>query len=168
MTLTGWRIVPEDQAAAAFDGEGARLYGGRWNSVGVAMVYASQHKSLAALEVLVHLDATRRNQRYQSFAFQFDEGLLEVFRASSLPKDWRQEPPPPSLQQLGDAWARAATSPILAVPSAIIPEELNYLLNPRHARCGEIQIGNPTGFAFDPRLLTGGARLRSRRGFVTL
>ena len=72
MTLTGWRIVPENQAASAFDGEGARLYGGRWNSVGVAMVYASQHKSLAALEVRVHIDTRKKIKRYQSFAFQFD------------------------------------------------------------------------------------------------
>ena len=65
--LTGWRIVPEDSAAKAFDGEGARLYGGRWNSVGVAMVYASQHKSLAALEARVHIDiafVARHQQLY--------------------------------------------------------------------------------------------------------
>jgi len=153
VTLTGWRIVPEDQAATAFDGEGARLYGGRWNSVGVAMVYASQHKSLAALEVRVHIDTTKKLKRYKSFGFQFEEALMEVFRASALPEDWQQEPPPPSLQQLGDAWVQAATSPILAVPSVILPDELNYLLNPKHAHFAKIKIGKPTDFAFDPRLL---------------
>ena len=153
MTLTGWRIVPEDQAATAFDGEGARLYGGRWNSVGVAMVYASQHKSLAALELRVHIDTTKKIKRYQSFGFQFEEDLMEVFRAGALPEDWQQEPPPPSLQQLGDAWVQAATSPILAVPSVIIPDELNYLLNPKHTHFAKIKIGKPTDFAFDPRLL---------------
>ncbi len=153
MIFTGWRLVPEDQAASAFDGEGARLYGGRWNSVGVAMVYASQHKSLAALEVRVHIDTTRKIKRYQSFAFQFDETLMEVLRRESLPKDWRQEPPPPSLQQIGDAWVQAGTSAILAVPSVIIPDELNYLLNPKHADFAKIKIENPTDFTFDPRLL---------------
>jgi len=153
VTLTGWRIVPEDQAACAFDGQGARLYGGRWNSIGVAMVYASQHKSLAALEVRVHIDTTKKIKRYKSFAFQFDENLMEVLQAGSLPKNWRQEPPPPSLQQLGDAWVQAATFPILAAPSVIIPDELNYLLNPKHADFAKIKIENSTDFAFDPRLL---------------
>ena len=153
MTLTGWRIVPEDKAATAFDGEGARLYGGRWNSVGVPMVYGSQHKSLGALEVRVHIDTTKKIKPYQCFAFQFDENLREVLPVSSLPKDWRQEPPTPSLQQLGDAWVRAANSPILAVPSVIIPDELNYLLNPKHPEFAKIKIEKPTNFTFDPRLL---------------
>jgi RES domain-containing protein len=152
VTLTGWRIVPEDQAATAFDGEGARLYGGRWNSVGVPMVYASEHKSLAALEVRVHIDTTRKAKLYKCFAFQFDEDLREVFRARSLPKDWLQEPPPPSLQALGDAWVKANRSPILAVPSVIIHDELNYLINPRHPDFAKIKIDKPTDFAFDSRL----------------
>ena len=153
MTLTGWRIVPEEQAATAFNGEGARLYGGRWNSVGVAMVYASEHKSLAALEVRVHIDTTSKIKRYKSFAFQFDESLLELFRPALLPEDWWQEPPPPSLQQLGDAWVASAKSPILAVPSVIIPDELNYLLNPNHPDFARIKIERPSDFTFDPRLL---------------
>jgi RES domain-containing protein len=151
--LKGWRILPEDQAATAFDGEGARIYGGRWNSVGVAMVYASQHKSLAALEVRVHIDTTRKIRRYKSFAFQFDENLMKIIHVESLPKNWQQEPPPPSLQQIGDAWAKAADSPILAVPSVIIPEESNYLLNPKHPDFAKIKIERPTDFSFDPRLL---------------
>jgi len=153
VTLTGWRIVPEEQAATAFNGEGARLYGGRWNSVGVAMVYASEHKSLAALEVRVHIDTTSKIKRYKSFAFQFDESLLELFRPALLPEDWWQEPPPPSLQQLGDAWVASAKSPILAVPSVIIPDELNYLLNPNHPDFARIKIERPSDFTFDPRLL---------------
>ncbi|HLH53023.1 MAG TPA: RES family NAD+ phosphorylase [Verrucomicrobiae bacterium] len=148
MTLKGWRIVPEDKVATAFDGEGARLYGGRWNSVGVAMVYASQHKSLAALEVRVHIDTTRKIKRYQCLAFEFDESLMETFPIGSLPKNWRQEPPPPLLQQVGDAWIKAGRSAVLAVPSVIIDDELNYLLNPRHADFAKIKIEKPTDFGF--------------------
>ena len=151
--LTGWRIVPEDQAATAFDGEGARLYGGRWNSVGVSMVYASEHKSLAALELRVHIDSIRKSRRYQCFAFDFHKHLMKVIRISSLPKNWQQEPAPPSLQQIGDAWIKAGNSPILAVPSVIIPDELNYLLNPKHPGFAKIKIEKPREFAFDPRLL---------------
>ncbi|MGH7973852.1 MAG: RES family NAD+ phosphorylase, partial [Limisphaerales bacterium] len=153
MTLTGWRIVPEDQAATAFDGEGARLYGGRWNPAGVAMVYASEHKSLAALEVRVHINTTRKLKRYKCFAFEFDDRLLKVFPVDSLPKDWQQEPPQRSLQSLGDAWVRAADTPVLAVPSVIIPNERNYLLNPKHPQFAKIRIAEPEDFAFDPRLL---------------
>ncbi len=151
MILTGWRIVPEDQAATAFDGEGARLYGGRWNSVGVPMVYAAQHQSLAALELRVHIDKTKMNKLYKCFTFHFDEQLMDVFRVGALPKDWQQEPPPPSLQQLGDAWFKAGRSVILAVPSVIIPKELNYLINPKHPDFTKVRIDPPTDFAFDQR-----------------
>jgi len=151
--LTGWRIVPASTAARAFTGEGARLYGGRWNSPGVPMVYASEHKSLAALEARVHVDTTKKIKRYKSFVFHFDEKLMKTFRVSSLPKDWQEEPPPPSIQSLGDTWIKAAASVILAVPSVIIPDELNYLINPNHPDFDKIKIEKPTDFAFDPRLL---------------
>jgi len=148
----GWRIVPEDQAATAFDGEGARLYGGRWNSVGVSLVYASEHQSLAALEARVHIDKTKMRTLYKCFAFHFDEDLVEVFRVGGLPKDWQQEPPPPSLQVLGDNWVKSGTSVILAVPSVVIPKELNYLINPKHPDFAKLKIEKPTDFAFDQRL----------------
>lgn len=152
MMRTGWRIVPADQAATAFDGEGAWLYGGRWNSAGVPMVYASEHQSLAALEVRVHIDRTRRRQLYKCFAIHFDEQWMNLFSASGLPKDWRQEPPPPSLQLLGDHWVKSGASAILAVPSVVIPKELNYLINPRHPDFARVKIEKPTDFAFDQRL----------------
>ena len=129
---TGWRIVPADHAARAFDGEGARLYGGRWNSPGVPMVYSSQHLSLAALELRVHIDKTRMRKLHKCFAFHFEDSLASVFEARRLPPEWRQEPPPPSLQRLGG--------------------ELNYLINPRHPDFGRIKFETPTDFAFDHRL----------------
>ncbi len=153
MTLTGWRIVPEDQAATAFDGEGARRYGGRWSSVGVPMVYASAHQSLAALEVRVHIDKTRMRKLYKSFSFQFDQDLMKVIRVGSLPQDWQQEPPTPLLQQLGDDWVKSNTSVILAVPSVVIPKELNYLINPKHPDFAKLKIAPPTDFLFDPRMV---------------
>jgi RES domain-containing protein len=148
----GWRIVPEDQAATAFDGEGARLYGGRWNSIGVSLVYASEHQSLAALEARVHIDKTKMRRLYKCFAFHFDENLMEVFRVGGLPKDWQQEPPPPSLQLLGDNWVKSGASVIRAVPSVVIPKELNYLINPKHPDFAKLKIEKPTDFAFDQRL----------------
>ena len=148
---SGWRIVPETRAHDAFIGEGAKLYGGRWNSSGVAVVYSSQHKSLAALELLVHRDPRRAN-RFTAFLFQFPESLVETVALRGLPEDWRQEPPPPSTQQIGAAWMRESRSAVLAVPSIIIPEELNYVLNPAHPDFRKITIGKPHDFAFDARL----------------
>jgi len=150
----GWRIVPEDRAGDAFVGEGAKVYGGRWNSPGFAVVYGSQHKSLAALEQIVHLNP-RSASRFKAFSFHFPPSLIDSLSTGDLPKDWRQEPPPPSTQQFGDAWVREARSAVLAVPSIIIPEELNYVLNPAHADFQRITIAKSQDFVFDPRLLAG-------------
>jgi RES domain-containing protein len=149
---TGWRIVPEKQAGTAFSGEGARLYGGRWNSSGISMVYASEHQSLAAFEVRVHIDKTSMGMRYKCFAFHFDDDLMKAFPIRLLPKNWQEEPPPASLQQIGDAWAKAESSVILAVPSVVIPDERNYLINPKHHDFRKIKIDPPSDFAFDRRL----------------
>ncbi len=148
----GWRIVPEARADDAFTGEGAKVYGGRWNSPGVAVVYGSQHKSLAALEHLVHLNP-RSAARFKVFSFHFHGSLMESISLRDLPENWRQEPPPPSTQQYGDRWVREGRSAVLAVPSIIIPEELNYVLNPAHTDFKGITISKSQHFVFDPRLL---------------
>lgn len=148
----GWRIVPENRASDAFLGEGARLYGGRWNSAGVAIVYGSQHQSLAALEQLVHLNPITPN-RFKVLSFQFPDSLIETVLPRNLPEGWRQEPPPPFTQRLGDVWARELRSAVLAIPSIIIPDELNYLLNPAHPDFKEIALGRAEKFSFDARLL---------------
>lgn len=116
------------------------------------MVYASEHQSLAALEIRVHIDRTRMRILYKCFAFQFDEELMETFSISALPKDWMQEPPPPSLQALGDKWVKSSSSVILAVPSVVIQGELNLLINPKHPDFAKLKIGKSTDFAFDQRL----------------
>ena len=149
---TGWRIVPAEKAATAFNGEGARLFGGRWNPEGIPMVYASEHQSLAALEVRVHIDKTSLRKRYKSISFHFDEKLMKVLPIGELPENWREEPPPRFLQSLGADWIKECRSVVLAVPSVIIPAERNYLLNPRHPNFRKIKIGPAVDFAFDQRL----------------
>jgi RES domain-containing protein len=152
MIRTGWRIVPEELAGSAFDGDGARRFGGRWNSAGMPMVYAAEHLSLAALEVRVHIERTSLKMCFQCLAFEFDERLMKVLPAGSIPKDWQQEPPPASLQAVGDRWLAAMESVILAVPSVIILAEHNFLINPRHPDFKKLKIGRPTAFSFDYRL----------------
>ena len=147
-----WRIVREDHRSAAFDGEGAWLFGGRWNSRGTRMVYTSITLSLAALETLVHLNPPVA-YKYVAIPIEFDEALVETVAAMDLPADWNEEPPPPSTAEIGDRWVRESRSAVLKLPSVIISAELNYLLNPGHSDFKRIRIGKPMPFSFDPRLI---------------
>lgn len=149
---TVWRIVKERHAATACSGEGAAKFGGRWNSRGVWVVYASGTLSLGALETLVHLNPPIPF-RYVSIPIEVPDKLIEELDRSSLPGDWREEPPPPSCQAIGDAWIGSGKSAVLKVPSVIVPGEPNYLLNPVHRDFKKIIIGPPEPFVFDPRLL---------------
>jgi RES domain-containing protein len=151
--LTSWRIVKARHAATAFDGEGARLFGGRWNSRGLAVVYTAASPALAALEMLVHLGTSAVLPAYVSIKCAFDEAIVLRLDRARLPKDWRSSPPHAELALVGDAWLKDRTSAVLEVPNVIIPAESNYLLNPKHADFGSIRIERPDPFEFDLRLL---------------
>ena len=150
--MQAWRIVKEKHAATAFNGEGARLYGGRWNSAGVSLIYTSGTKALVALESLVHLNPPVIF-KYLAIPIEFDNALVEKIAPDTLPADWTDEPPPPSTKDIGDTWVKEGRSTVLEIPSVIIPGEANYLLNPAHPDFKKIVIGKPEPFSFDPRLL---------------
>ena len=152
MTIQAWRIVKEKQSSTALDGEGARLYGGRWNSPGTRVVYTSAALSLAVLESLVHLNQPVKF-RYVAIPLEFDGAWVENIAVAVLPAGWTEEPPPPSTQRIGDAWVKEARSAVLEVPSVVIRSERNYLLNPAHPDFRRIRVGRAVPFAFDPRLL---------------
>ena len=152
MPIAAYRIVKTKWAASAFDGEGARRNGGRWNSVGTRMVYTAESRSLAALEVLVHLEGPARG--YSLLCCEFPETFVELFPAEDLPSDWRSGPAPPALAALGDAWIASGSSVVLAVPSAIVDGERNYLLNPAHLDFARVIIHPPEPFPYDERLVT--------------
>lgn len=150
---TAWRIVKSRFAARAFDGEGARLYGGRWNSVGVRMVYTAGSVSLAVLEMLVHLENTDVLPAYSICAVHFDDAVVTSLDRSKLPANWRDSPSPPELLTMGDAWVASRSSAVLEVPSAVVESESNYLINPDHPDFASLLIEPPGPFTFDPRLL---------------
>lgn len=146
-----WRVCKS--AHAELDGEGARLYGGRWNRPGSRIVYASGSLSLAALEYFVHLDADLAPDDLVSLRLEIPRDLaLEALRARNLPADWRSYPAPLAVQALGTEWAALGETAILAVPSVVIPEEWNYLLNPAHADFSRVRAGARAPFSFDPRM----------------
>lgn len=138
-----WRITKAKYAAQAFDGEGARLYGGRWSSPGIRVVYAAESLSLAILEVLVHLQNTAPLAAYVVGTIDFPDALLETLSAGDLPANWRDYPTPPENQALGDHFVQQATGVILRVPSAITVQEHNYLINPAHADFQRCIVSEP-------------------------
>jgi len=151
--LSAWRIIKTKYLKEAFDGEGARLYGGRWNSPGNRAVYAAAHASLAVLEVLVHLESSIPLPTYSLVQVTFNEAHLEELGVDGLPPNWRSSPPPVEVQSLGDHWIEEERSAILKIPSAVLPIESVYLMNPRHPDFESIRIYDPIPFSFDKRLL---------------
>jgi RES domain-containing protein len=152
MNSVVWRIVHRRFAKIAFAGEGARLFGGRWNSPGRPVIYAAQSQALAALEILVHLDSEKLLRHYLAIPVTVPPHVIERFSLSSLPKNWRAYPAPRSTRAIGDAWLARAASLVLQVPSVVIPSEFNFLLNPAHPRFPKLRLGKSVPFLFDPRL----------------
>ncbi len=150
--LSAWRIVRRHRGVTAFNGEGARLFGGRWNRKGTPMIYLSESRALAALELLVHLDRADLLSGYVSIEARLDDAWVERCSLDSLPQGWHQLPIPLGVQDIGEEWARSRRSVALCVPSAVVPGEFNYLLNPRHPGFGEVQIGAAARFCLDLRL----------------
>ena len=150
--LVVWRLITARFAQSAFTGEGARRYGGRWNRKGIPLVYTSCSQSLAMLEMLVQDDPLRA--RYVMIQARIPRGVtIERVAPEALPADWRELAARERLQAIGTAWAVQSSSAVLAVPSAVIPAESNYLLNPLHPAFAKIEFGKPQAFVTDLRLI---------------
>jgi RES domain-containing protein len=150
--LSVWRITTSSFARSAFSGEGARLYGGRWNPKGVAVVYTAASQSLAILEMLVQDQPLRA--RYVIFEARIPSGVrIDRVRTDELPADWREVAARERLRAIGAEWARRRNAAVLAVPSVIVPAETNYVLNPAHSDFKRIRIGRPTTVETDLRLI---------------
>jgi len=147
-----WRITR--RPFQALDGEGARLNGGRWNSEGVAVVYTSFALSLAALEYLVHVDVEDAPADLVALEIDVpDDVPANEVRLGDLPEDWNRVEDHPACAAIGDRWVRDGRALVLRVPSAVIPHESNYLLNPKHPDAARVEVVSVRDFVFDPRLL---------------
>jgi len=151
--LVVWRLVAERYLDRAFDGEGARVYGGRWNLPGTPAVYTSTHLSLAALELFVHLDPADAPEEMMAVPARVPAGtMVDELEVADLPAGWRTYPAPEEVQQVGTDWLRAGTAAVLLVPSVVVPRERNAVLDPRHADFAAIEVGDAEEFSFDPRM----------------
>jgi RES domain-containing protein len=148
-----WRIVQRKYAQEAFSGEGSAKYGGRWNQKGTPLVYCSESRSLAQLEVLVRTQRAQDLDLYVLIEARAPEKLIETYRREDLPRDWNALPESTSTRELGTKWVNERRTAVLAVPSVVVPSELNFLINPDHPDFSKIEIGNSEPVGWDPRLL---------------
>ena len=150
-----YRILRKRYAKTPFDGEGAYRYGGRWSRPGIRLAYASEHLSLALIEYFVHLDRDDPPPDLVVAAANVPDDVSRVtVSPGSLPATWRQTPAPRELAAIGDRFARRRRDAILIVPSALAPDEANWLLNPDHSDFVRIRIQSPEPFMYDTRFFT--------------
>jgi RES domain-containing protein len=140
-------------AYPAYDGEGARRVGGRWNSKGIRVLYMSENRSLAVLEILVHLSGTLPDKYRLGVATIPHDVAVERIADEDLPDTWSTLNPAEQLvtRRLGDIWLEQQRSAVLSVPSVIVGER-NYVLNPAHPDFARIEFAEPEPFRFDLRL----------------
>ena len=134
-------------------GTGARLYGGRWNSIGKAATYLASSCSLAMLEVLVHLQPLMVPDDFCLVEVDVPDKHIQTISTDILPKDWKDISPPQILARIGDDFLKKQEYFMLKVPSAIVPAEYNYLLNPLHPDMKKVKIIKKEPFDFDSRLV---------------
>ena len=150
-----WRICRERHAGTAFSGEGARLTSGRWNSEGMPVAYASEHLSLAALELFVHAD--QEDEPRDLVAVEADVAISPKVVARQqaallkrLGPHWRFDLP--ATRAICEEWFTARESVVMLVPSVVIEVEWNVLINPLHAEFATVKIVQQRAFRFDVRM----------------
>ncbi|HTP29331.1 MAG TPA: RES family NAD+ phosphorylase [Anaeromyxobacteraceae bacterium] len=164
-----YRLANLRDPTNAFSGEGARRVAGRWHPAGLAIVYTSSSQALALLEVLVHAELSQLKTIGYAFAVDIPDELIETPDLKSLPAGWNHPRRSDHARAFGLEWAASKRSLALAVPSVIVPQERNVLINPAHPDFRALAIGNAVPLPFDERLIKAvsapGARgPRRRRG----
>jgi RES domain-containing protein len=148
-----WRLTRADRVA--LDGEGGRLFGGRWTPPGYRVVHTASTAALAVLERLVHTSAEHIGDALVLTPIDIPDTLhVTTVLEHTLSRKWRTTPAPEALQRIGLAWLLAGETALLSVPSAIVPHERNLLINPAHRDFRQMKAGKPQPFVFDQRLMS--------------
>lgn len=148
-----WRLTTRKYAATAFSGIGNREAGSRWVPEGLLAIYTSENLSTAVLETLVHIEPSHFSYNFVCIKAEIpDDITMDELSLADLPQDWQSRFEDSELQQVGAEWIVRGSSAILIVPSAVVPQERNIILNPRHPDFGKIVVGPAEPFIFDIRL----------------
>jgi RES domain-containing protein len=146
-----YRIVQAQWADSAMTGDGARLFGGRWNPPGIAAVYLADSRALAALEIIVNAPVEVTSLDWRLIEINVPDDLIESVKPDALPPDWQALPSSPGARNYGERCLRSGVLAFM-LPSAVIPEEFNLLMNPLHPHAAKLRISKPREFRFDPRV----------------
>jgi RES domain-containing protein len=147
-----YKIVREPYSKTPLDGEGSYRFGGRWSSPGTRIAYTAEHLSLAMIEYFVHIDANDAPKDLVVVAADIPDIVSRVvLTPEKQPPDWRQVPSPPRLAVIGNSFAAERKSAILVLPSALVPTESNWLINPQHPEFQQIQVRPAEPFHYDAR-----------------
>ncbi|MDB4904305.1 MAG: hypothetical protein JWQ63_3586 [Mucilaginibacter sp.] len=134
-------------------GIGARLYGGRWNSEGKPAIYLASSRSLAVLEVLVHLQPLMIPDNYCLTEIEVSDNSITHISIDDLPSNWNDISPPIVLRQIGDEFLKKNEHLLMKIPSSIVPMEYNYLVNPQYPAMKKVKVLKKEPFNFDERLV---------------
>jgi RES domain-containing protein len=152
-----YRVEREKYLETTLSGIGASMAKGyRWNSFNTKLVYTAESRALATLEVSVHLDLSEdlpTDRYYVEIEIPNDIMILEV-SIQDLPQDWDAKPPTLITQTIGDDFVFQNEAAILKVPSSIVPQEFNYLINPTHVDAARIKVSSKSPMKFDTRFKT--------------
>ena len=135
-------------------GEGARLFGGRWNKRGDSLLYFSEHLSLCVLELLTRIDFEFLVDDYSFIEVEVPSSLISMLKKPSrISKKWRSNPPVSDTEIYGSTWLKNNKTLGLAVPSAVLTNENNILINPRHPQFSQLKIIKTSVLDLDSRVL---------------
>jgi len=150
-----FRIEREKYLTTTLSGIGAAMSDGfRWNSFTTRVVYTSESRALATLEIAVHLDLNEDlpTDRYYVAIEIPDDIIIQEVQLQDLPDDWNAKPPVLSTQNIGNDFVYYGEAAILKVPSSIVPQEFNYLINPNHHDAARIKVLSTVKISFDSRI----------------
>ncbi|WP_256004989.1 RES family NAD+ phosphorylase [Pedobacter deserti] len=144
--------LSKTEFAGDLEGIGAKLYGGRWNNKGTACIYTSSSRALSVLEFASNVELEYVPEDLSITTYEVPDDLLEVLKASQLPEDWAAIPTAQSTKDLGSKYFSDQRVLCLRVPSVVVPEEFNYLINPESKKINGVKVRGISRFKFDSRI----------------
>ena len=144
--------IGKTRYATDLSGEGARLYGGRWNHKLTACIYTSESRALAVLEYTVNVNIEAIPRSLSITVIEIPSSSIFTLTENKLPGNWKESPAPGDTKDFVTQLLKAAKTAIIKIPSAIISQECNYLLNPAHINSKAFKIVEVSDFVYDVRI----------------